>query len=539
MTHDVILVHPPAIYDFRERTVFYGPVALTVPESTRQFIIPPVGMLSIAEYLDRHGYRVMVDNIGERMMAGSAFDVEAHIATHPAKVFAIGLHWCVHSQGAIEIARLCKRLHPEALVVVGGLTATVFAEEIIRRFDFVDAVIRGEAEKPFLSLVRALEQGGSLEAVPNLTLRDAAGGVKSTPLAQPATDLDEFEYTRLDLLEPREAIFPPTMPSHWSIPISRGCSHNCVTCGGSAYSYRKHLGRQRPAFRSPAKIAADLKSLASQGVQNVFLFQDPRMGGKEYCAHLMSALQSTETGLKQLTLELFGPADEEYIRGLSRIGTPVMLTISPESCVEGVRRAHGRPYTSEDLFKTMDLCLKHGISLGVFSMIALAQDTPKTIRETWQVWDKISRMNQQAQGKASVNYGYGPMILLDPGSNAFDHPDQFGYRLRFKDLNGYIEGMSLPSWHQWISYETKRMDREAIAAMIVDSIEASIGLRVKYGFYNEREAATARLCFVTVNKLAIDVVDDAMGLDEPERSQRLRAFNDSLDGQLRELSPRP
>ena len=52
MNYDVILIHPPAIYDFREKAIFYGPIALTVPESTRQFIVPPVGMLSIADYLD-------------------------------------------------------------------------------------------------------------------------------------------------------------------------------------------------------------------------------------------------------------------------------------------------------------------------------------------------------------------------------------------------------------------------------------------------------------------------------------------------------
>jgi radical SAM superfamily enzyme YgiQ (UPF0313 family) len=126
--------------------------ATQLMSSTDQFIIPSIGILSIADYLDRNGYKVIVDNFGERMMYSKTFDVEEHIKGLSAKVFAIGLHWCVHCQGAIEVARLCKKFHPDAMIVMGGLTSTVFSNEIIEKYKFIDAVIRGEAEKPFLTL---------------------------------------------------------------------------------------------------------------------------------------------------------------------------------------------------------------------------------------------------------------------------------------------------------------------------------------------------------------------------------------------------
>ena len=147
---------------------------------------------------------------------------------------------------------------------------------------------------------------------------------------KPGDDLDEFEFTRLDLLEPKRAIFTPGQLPSWVIPISRGCSYNCVSCGGSAYSYRTYLGRKRPAFRSPEKIVEDLRKLSAQGVQLVFLCQDPRIGGKEYWSKLLSTLQKEPIQLRQLTMELFSPADEEYIKELSKIGVRIILTISPE-----------------------------------------------------------------------------------------------------------------------------------------------------------------------------------------------------------------
>lgn len=527
MDYDVILIHPPANYDFRKKAIFPGPIAYTVGGSTAQFIMPPVGLLSIAEYLSRFGYRTIVDNLADRMVSNSQFDAEKYIGDLTARVYAIDLHWCVHSQGAIEIARLCKKLHPDAMVILGGLTSSVFHEEIVRKFDFIDGVIRGEGEKPFLALMRALDNGEDLTSVPNLTRRNGAGEICAAPLMEVDEDLDEYEFTRLDFLEPKRAIFTPGLLPGWVVPISRGCTHNCVSCGGSAYSYRTYFGRTRPAFRSPEKIAADLRKLSDQGVELVFLFQDPRTGGKEYWQKLFKTLQNEDIRLRQITMELFGPADEEYIRELSRINARIVLTISPESGVDRVRGANGRRYSNEGLFQTIELCKKYGVALGAFSMIALGDDTPETVQATWEGWEYLCAL--RIEENAPVDYAFGPMVLLDPGSLAFDRPSSYGYRLLFKDFEDYYRGLSLPSWHQWISYETKFLDREAIIRLIIDSLEFSINLRERCGFFDSSEAKIARYWYVEANRAAICEVDEAMQIsDEWERTRRLIAFGGSL-----------
>ncbi|MFC1846459.1 radical SAM protein [Chloroflexota bacterium] len=527
MSYDLVLIHPPAIYDFREKVIFPGPVTYTAHRSTGQFIIPPVGMLSIADYLDRNGYSVLVDNIGNRMVNNKHFDAEKHIGNLSAKVYGVGLHWCHHSQGAIEIARLCKKLHPDAMVVLGGLTATVFHEEVILKFSFIDAVIRGEAEKPFLLLMNALEKHKKLELVPNLTFRDSGGGIRSTPLMEPSVDLDEFEFTRLDLIEPKRSFCGLGWPPDWTIPILRGCSYNCVTCGGSKDIYKTYLGREKPALRSPEKVAEDIHKLNDQGVQHVFLCHDPRMGGKEYCNRLIASLRGGKFNLTHLCTELFYPASEEYIKELLKIGfASVNLTISPDSGAVSVRKAHGRNYSNEELFKTVEICKRYGIPLTIFSMIPLANDTPETIRENLEMEERIYI---EGEGIGRVLYSLGPLILLEPGSLAFDFPKSYGYRLIFKNLEDYIRGMSLPSWHQWISYETKHLNRKLIATLIIDSIEHSLNLRERYGLLSSSQAEMGRFWLVTANKMVIGEVDQAMSLhDEGERLNKLKLFEESL-----------
>ncbi len=528
MGYDVVLIHPPAIYDFREKVIFPGPIALTVSDSTSQFITPSVGMLSIADYLDRNGYEVMVDNLGERMIESQSFDAKEYIKNLSSKVFAIGLHWCVHSQGAIEVARLCKNLHPNSIVILGGLTATVFHHQIISKYNFVDIIIRGEAEKSFLLLMEALKNNKQLKTVPNLTYRDSAGQININPLMEPSIDLDEFEFTSLKLIEPKRSIFPANMPSRWSIPVCRGCLYNCVTCGGSEYSYKHYLGRRKPAFRSPQKIVKDIQKLSEQGIQRVFLFQDPRMGGKEYWSKLITIMQNEKLKLHQLSMELFGAADEEYLKEISKIGVFVTLTISPESGVDLVRSGNGRNYTKEDLLRTINICKEYDIPIQIFSMIALPEDTAETIRETWEMWEQICSINLRNEGGKGSLYSFGPMILLDPGSLAFDFPEKYGYRLIFKDFADYIQGMSLPSWHQWISYETKFLNRDLITKLIIDSLEYSINLRGRYGLYGKSTVDVLHHNHVNANRIIIDVVNQAMSLNEYDKMKRLRSLKKYL-----------
>jgi len=542
MAYDVLLIHPPAFPDFRKKVFFPGPLSRTVTYyTTPQFTQIPLGMLSIADYLDRNGYKVLVDNVGERMVYDPVFDLERHIRKASAEIFAIDLHWVVHARGAIELARICKKFHPNALIIIGGLTATIFHEEIIRKFNFVDIVIRGEAEDAFLELLKVYENRKKISETPNLTFRNK-DKVVITPLRRTSSNLDSFEFTRLDLLEPKRSAFIPGTNSHWGLPICRGCIFNCVTCGGSAYSYRTYLGIENPIFRSPEKIVEDMQRLTEQGIQWIGLYQDIRMGGNQYWRKLLTLLRECRIDIERLSIDLLWPAEEDYIRSLSNIGGLVTLQISPESGSYTVRKAHGRNYTNEDIIKTVELCHKYEIPITVYFMVGLAKETRESFEETCDLWEKLCQLDKNAvfSGKfkdikrRAVMRGpiVGHMILLDPGSLAFDFPERYGYRLIFRNLEDYIKGLSAVSWYQWISYETESLDKYMLADLILDSIEHATYQREKYGVYDKR-FTIFELFQVKAHRVMIREVDRIMSLQEKsEIISRLRSLRDALIGTL-------
>ncbi len=172
---DLVFLHAPSVYDFRKRTTLFGPIGDVVPSSAI-FEMYPIGITSIADYLQRRGMRVQIINVAARMLQDESYDAEEAISRLNARAFAIDLHWLPHAHGSIEVAKLCKKHHPDTPVIFGGFSATYYSDELIR-YPEVDYVVRGDStEEPMYQLLDCLgrsttkrELHAKLSDIPNLT----------------------------------------------------------------------------------------------------------------------------------------------------------------------------------------------------------------------------------------------------------------------------------------------------------------------------------------------------------------------------------
>ena len=64
---DILFLHAPSVYDFRKHKAVLGPIADVIP-STSVFDMYPIGLTSIAEYLESKGYRAQLINLAYRML---------------------------------------------------------------------------------------------------------------------------------------------------------------------------------------------------------------------------------------------------------------------------------------------------------------------------------------------------------------------------------------------------------------------------------------------------------------------------------------
>jgi radical SAM superfamily enzyme YgiQ (UPF0313 family) len=180
---DLILLHAPSVYDFREESMFYGPVSDLVP-STPVFEMYPFGFTTMANALHKAGYNVRIVNLASMMLNDRRLNVEALLRRMDADVFGIDLHWLPHAHGSLAVAEMVRRLHPSSQILFGGFSSSYFHEELIR-YPQVDLVLRGDStETPLVRLMDTLSKGGDLSSVPNLTWKKE-GMVVVTTHARP------------------------------------------------------------------------------------------------------------------------------------------------------------------------------------------------------------------------------------------------------------------------------------------------------------------------------------------------------------------
>ncbi len=464
---DLVLMHPPSVMDFRKRTMLSGPVSDLIP-STPVFEMYPIGFTTIASHLESNGYDVRIANVASRMMASPRFDPDRFVRSIDAAVYGVDLHWMPHVQGALELAKMVKRHHPDRPVVFGGFSSSYYHEELLQGFPQVDFVLRGDStEAPFEKLVAAVQNGGAMEGVPNLTWRDGSR-VMVNALSHVPENLDgiTIDYGLLVRKVLRYRDLTGHLPyADWkSNPMSiavavRGCTHNCLNCAGSCDAFTRFLNRSRPAYRSPQLLAEDIERAEEYIKGATFVVGDIRQAGKAYASEFLKELKDRRVD-NEVVMELFTPADKEFADKVGSSVNRFSIQMSPETHDELVRKAQGKSYTNAGLEKSVESFLNAGCGrFDLFYMIGLPQQTRESVMGTVEY---TRRLYERHKGARLFPFISPLAPFIDPGGNAFEHPEANGYRLFASSLEDHAKLAVMPSWKYVLNYETTWMSRDAI-----------------------------------------------------------------------------
>jgi B12-binding domain/radical SAM domain protein len=490
---DLVLLHPPSVFDFRTRPIMFGPISDVVPSSS-VFEMYPMGLTTIASCLEEEGFNVRIVNAAYRMLADPGYDAEAHVAKLDPAVFGIDLHWLPHAHGSLELAKLVKKHHPRTPVIFGGLSASYYYDELLAT-PWVDMVMRGDStEAPMLALMRALRFGGSLAEVPNLAWKRPDGTVIVNELSHVPDNIDDiplpnYSYVMRSVLKYGSLANVIPFVDWLEYPItavltSRGCTQNCSICGGSRTAYRRICNRSRPAFRSPETLVRDIQRIQEFSNAPIFLVHDLRQGGPRHADRFFELLAHTRVE-NELVFELFFPAGDEFFRRVARAVPRFSVEITLESHVEGLRRLNGKlACTNAEIEATIASALESGVNrIDVFFMVGLPK---QTYADAVGCVDYCRTLLQRFGGDKRLWFFIAPLgPFLDPGSPAFEHPERYGYRLKCRTLEEHRQALTAPSWKYILNYETDAMTRDEIVDATYEASARLARLKLEFGLLDQ------------------------------------------------------
>lgn len=205
-------------------------------------IIPPLGLEMLAACTRDVANVRIIDTRFEK-------SIRKAINEHNPDIIGINVKNTVRCAHAYRMARRCRRLCPDAMLVGGGLHPTVEPEEALK--NGFDVVVRGDGEITFRKIV----EGKSLRNLKGASYKRNDGFVHNADRVR-VLNLDEFPHPARDL---RGANYNYSILqgkiSADCVETSRGCKSSCTFCAPAA----AHHGTWQ--YHSPEWVVEDLKQI--------------------------------------------------------------------------------------------------------------------------------------------------------------------------------------------------------------------------------------------------------------------------------------
>ena len=229
---DVVLIYPPW-------AVLSGRVTL-------QNSLPPLGILSIASYLESLKLSVAIYDIHGEVI--DEMEVRRRLRNDRPRFVGISVLTSMATPSQ-KIAKICKEEVADCMVVVGGAHAEAVPERMLRN-SAIDVIVRGDGEEP----MRQIVEGRPLSEIDGLSFRMGKVIHHNKP-SKINMDLDQYPFPAYHLVDFKN-YFPGTA-TYRNLPAinmlsTRGCPGACVFCNSAFTTLRT---------RDPIKVAEQIRHL--------------------------------------------------------------------------------------------------------------------------------------------------------------------------------------------------------------------------------------------------------------------------------------
>ncbi len=334
-------------------------------------LYPPIGLASIAAYLEKHGAQCII--VDANVTEEKPEQLLEQLKAFQPDVIGIQMN-VVTAQAGIELAKLIRddaSFSPK--VVLGGPFATSKHEKLLNDTNAF-AIVRGEGEQTFLELC----QGIDLKGIPGLSFKDTDGKLITTKDRELFPDINEFPYPAYHLLpdlrryraRSRKTPFAP-------IFTSRGCPFRCTFCNANIF------GKEFRA-RSPENVIGEIDMLVQKyGVRQIDIIDDNFSEDVPRAEKIIDLIISRnyniainfQNGLRadRLTRDL---VHKMKLAGVYKTG------IGIESANAKIRNKIKKGLDLKHVENAINWCREEGILTIGFFMLGFPDDTEETLQET-------------------------------------------------------------------------------------------------------------------------------------------------------------
>ncbi len=328
----------------------------------------PLGLVSIASYLNRHGHRAIII---ERSV--KAYDLRAELKRFQPDVIGISV---MSFLSGIDAKKLTQRLRRfTGVPIIWGGQAPSALPEMSLRDGGPDYVMLGEGELTWQAVADALARGEPLDGIPGLAyLRKNAFVSNSIP---PVADLFQFPEMDWTLVEPKK-YFSTFFHCGKMLYLhaSKGCPAACIFCSNKQY----HQSCNR--CRDPRHVLDDIdRYVKDYGADGIYFSDELFCPRRDLRTQLCEGLIERNYPLVWGCQMRLGVLNEADVRLMARAGCRWILFGIESGSKERIASIK-KKINLELAYQTIEWCEKAGITVQASFIIGFPGETREELRKT-------------------------------------------------------------------------------------------------------------------------------------------------------------
>ncbi|MCP4695209.1 MAG: radical SAM protein, partial [Desulfobacterales bacterium] len=273
----------------------------------------PIGILSIAAFLERRGHEVLVhDCLGPAAPRGRDANSAAILGLRPDMVgFSVTTSAFLDGW---ELAKRIKQARPEILTVFGGVHVSSLGAILMEDFEEIDFLCIGEGEVTMAELA----DGDSPAEIDGLVWKENGRPVTNPPREHIA-DMDALPFPSYDKLQGfprgyRLPLFSYIQEPGATMITSRGCPYQCSYCDRSVFKRGYRYNSAERVYEHMQRLGADF------GVRHINIYDDLFTTHRGRITTLCEMLIRNPLGMRFNCAVRVGHADDELLKMLKAAG---------------------------------------------------------------------------------------------------------------------------------------------------------------------------------------------------------------------------
>ena len=334
----------------------------------------PLGLLSMAAYLERDGHTIFVhDCLGPKASPEPGVNVDAILNQKPDLV-----GFSATTSGfpdGYEMACRIKKQAPKVQIIFGGVHVSALGARLLEDFDQIDYLCMNEGEQTLAKLAN----GTNPAQIPGLIWREN-NRVVENPGQAFLPDLDTLPFPAYEKLAGFPKGYNLPLFSYIKAPgatmvTSRGCPYQCSYCDRSVF-------KSQFRYNSAEYIYEHMRYMRTRfGIRHLNIYDDLFTLRRDRIARLCDLLASRPLGIQFNCAVRVGHTDDELLEMLKAAGC-LMVSLGIETGDPDLLEVH-KPGVYLDAVKdTVRRIQAAGLRAKGLFMMGLPGESVESIRKT-------------------------------------------------------------------------------------------------------------------------------------------------------------